>query len=134
MASLMVMLVFFREYNECKKKLNEANSELEKLKEKGYQGQKKDIDRKIKEAADKMKNISDKFETMSFGIEHFLRELSQLFESENGDYQMLPRLMADMIIMGIPLELMDGNVSSVPVKWLRAVFKELGKQIGKDKE
>ena len=127
-------MCFVREYNECKKKLNDVNSELEKLKEKGYQGQKKDIDKSIQKASKEMKDISNKFETMSFGIEHFLRELGQLFESKNGDYQKLPKLMADMIVMGIPLELMDGNVSSVPVKWLKAVFKELSKQIGEDKK
>ena len=92
----------------------------------------------IKKESEEMKNISQQFETFSMGIEHIFREFSQLFEAHSATerggsnpYGKLPLVMADLLVMGYPLELMDGNVSHVPLKWLQAVFAELEEILGK---
>ncbi|KAA0703794.1 Interferon-induced very large GTPase 1 [Triplophysa tibetana] len=82
------------------------------------------------EIAEHDKRISNS----SLGIEHFMREMSQLYEaavlhSEGSPYQKqlekLPRLCAGLLFDGFPLELVDGDASSVPVTWLTSVLSEL---------
>ena len=41
--------------------------------------------------------------------------------------------MADLVLHGIPLEIMDGNVSGIPFDWLKEVLKEVNKLIGNKK-
>lgn len=68
------------------------------------------------------------------GVEHFIREMSQLYEasvllSEDRSYRKqlenLPRLCAELLLDGFPLELVDGDASNVPVTWLTSVLSEL---------
>ncbi|XP_036405229.1 up-regulator of cell proliferation-like [Megalops cyprinoides] len=70
----------------------------------------------------------------SLGIEHFLREMGQLYESscslpENSStrkrLEKLPRLCAQMLLDGFPLELVDGDASNIPIKWVSKVLSEL---------
>nr|XP_055065025.1 up-regulator of cell proliferation-like [Misgurnus anguillicaudatus] len=70
----------------------------------------------------------------SLGVEHFIREMSQLYEaavslSDDSLYQKqlehLTRLCAQLLLDGFPLELVDGDASNVPVKWMTSVLKEL---------
>ncbi|XP_072544051.1 up-regulator of cell proliferation [Salminus brasiliensis] len=70
----------------------------------------------------------------SLGIEHFLRELGQLYESvvslsENAESEKqishLPKLCAELLLEGFPLELLDGDASNIPMRWISAVLKEL---------
>ena len=122
----LVMPDILRRYNESKKNLDNDtrgngsfNLELEK--------------------------ITEEFNSCSFGLEHFLRELGQLYEahhtrdflnepSNTTPFNNLPSLMSRLILMGYPLEIMDGNVSGVPIVWLRAVVKELNAALGKSKK
>ena len=71
----------------------------------------------------------------SFGLEHLLREIGQIYtvvmvrpKSERKDFsdlQRLPEIAANLLLKGYPLEIMDGDVSSIPVEWVEAVLKAL---------
>ena len=84
----------------------------------------------------------------SLGLEHFYRELGQIYEafmygnvrkrnclSANTSclVELLPYLAAKLLILGQPLELMDGDAANVPQRWTDAVFKALYKVIGDKK-
>ena len=78
----------------------------------------------------------------SFGLEHMLREISQMYEaviSQEGVPQnlknqifRLPEIAARLLVDGFPLELMDGDAAHVPQKWVSAVLEKVSKII-KDK-
>lgn len=69
----------------------------------------------------------------SFGLEHLLREIGQIYtavivrlkseQKEFSDLQRLPEIAANLLLKGYPLEIMDGDVSSIPVEWVDAVLK-----------
>lgn len=68
----------------------------------------------------------------SLGLEHFLREMGLIFElthiskgRKSQNVLRLPKLAADLLLYGIPLEIMDGDASNIPRRWLRRVFEEL---------
>lgn len=72
----------------------------------------------------------------TLGLEHFLREMGLIFEltqispgSGSPDVLCLPGLATDLLIYGIPLELMDGDASYVPIRWLGCVFAELKRRL-----
>ena len=68
----------------------------------------------------------------SFGLEHLLRELGQMYEAgaaqsslPRKDISQLPRAAAELLIDGYSLELMDGDTAHVPLKWVTAVLTEV---------
>lgn len=67
--------------------------------------------------------------TYNLGIEHFFREMGLIFElthtSGSQNVLRLPKLAADLLLHGVPLELMDGDASNVPICWLGSIFAEL---------
>ena len=70
------------------------------------------------------------------GLEHFLREIGLIFElthispgSGTQNVLRLPSLATDLLFYGIPLELMDGNASNIPMQWLGCVFAELRRRL-----
>nr|XP_055073040.1 up-regulator of cell proliferation-like [Misgurnus anguillicaudatus] len=78
--------------------------------------------------------LDKRISNSSLGVEHFIREMSQLYEaavslSDDSLYQKqlehLTRLCAQLLLDGFPLELVDGDASNVPVKWLTSVMTEL---------
>ncbi|XP_043539102.1 up-regulator of cell proliferation-like, partial [Chiloscyllium plagiosum] len=79
------------------------------------------------------KNLLDK--SQSLGLEHFLREMGLIYEvfhiqpSVPSDIQQFPSLAADMMLEGFPIELMDGDVSNIPVKWVTSVLMEVDKKV-----
>ncbi|KAK7137269.1 hypothetical protein R3I93_017371 [Phoxinus phoxinus] len=87
--------------------------------------------------------IAEELQAATFGLEHILREIGQIYEScksVNGNkeglpcnFTFLPSLAADMMISGFPLELMDGDAAHVPVVWVTAVLHELIKKLGDKK-
>ncbi|XP_016300837.1 interferon-induced very large GTPase 1-like [Sinocyclocheilus anshuiensis] len=84
--------------------------------------------------------ISKELQAATFGLEHILREIGQIYEScqsvnknKEGlpcDSSSLASLAAEMMISGFPLELMDGDAAHVPVVWVTAVLHELIKKLG----
>jgi len=75
----------------------------------------------------------------SIGLEHFFREVCQLYETlaclkklKNQDRVSqntlkLPYIMAEIITYGGFMEMMDGDASHVPLEWVTAIFNELQK-------
>ena len=81
----------------------------------------------------------------SLGIEHIIREFSQVYESfiqapldqrkkmnEHLPINLaqLPRFTANILIQGYPIEILDGDASHVPTVWLSQVFHELKARLG----
>uniref|UniRef100_A0A9J7WUW1 VLIG-type G domain-containing protein n=1 Tax=Cyprinus carpio carpio TaxID=630221 RepID=A0A9J7WUW1_CYPCA len=85
-------------------------------------------------------DLSKKLQDATFGLEHIMREIGQIYEScssvkENKkdlqfDFSSLPSLAAEMMISGFPLELMDGDAAHVPLVWISAVINELIHKLG----
>ncbi|XDV53842.1 hypothetical protein PO909_022252 [Leuciscus waleckii] len=78
--------------------------------------------------------LDKKISNSSLGVEHFIREMSQLYEASvslpedslnRKQLEHLPKLCAELLLDGFSLELVDGDSSNIPVKWLSSVFSEL---------
>ncbi|XP_058152697.1 up-regulator of cell proliferation isoform X2 [Dasypus novemcinctus] len=71
------------------------------------------------------------------GVEHFVREMAQCFEAESHlveagrlpaaqrRFAHFPGLALELLLQGQPLELVDGSVLSVPLRWVTGLLKEL---------
>ncbi|CAH2308167.1 up-regulator of cell proliferation-like [Pelobates cultripes] len=105
------LLVFTEEYNEKYKHPQNNMEELKKL----------------------AQTISDS----CLGTEHFIREMVQLYEAEcarinktHRAYSRLPGIAADLLLGGFPLELVDGDASNIPMRWITDVLTELDTKTG----
>ncbi|KAM5248501.1 interferon-induced very large GTPase 1-like [Ctenodactylus gundi] len=81
--------------------------------------------------------ISMEISDCTLGIQQFLREVAQMYEAleETASqrdilFLSLPQIAADLMISGVPIELMDGDASYVPLKWVGAVFDKLSERLG----
>ncbi|KAI4899398.1 hypothetical protein NFI96_017008 [Prochilodus magdalenae] len=85
--------------------------------------------------------ISEKMKVANMGLEHILREMGQVYESfmtvqtdrkgnERQVFSSLPKLAAELLTSGYPLELMDGDAAHVPLIWISAVLEEVIKTLG----
>ncbi|KAG8522825.1 Interferon-induced very large GTPase 1 [Galemys pyrenaicus] len=81
--------------------------------------------------------VSKEIRNSTLGIEHLLREVGQIYEALEADstktntlFLSLPQMAADLMISGVPIELMDGDASYVPLKWVAAVFNKVSEKIG----
>ncbi|XP_056599416.1 interferon-induced very large GTPase 1-like [Triplophysa dalaica] len=91
-------------------------------------------------AEQELERISEKLQAATFGLEHILREVGQIYESCSSvinnkknlkiNFRTLPGLAAKMMMSGFPLELMDGDAAHVPLIWVTAVLDELIKKLG----
>lgn len=68
----------------------------------------------------------------SISLEHFLCEMGLIFElvyvsnsSRSRDISHFPGVAAELLLYGVPLQLMDGDTSTIPIRWLGRVFAEL---------
>ncbi|XP_063960243.1 interferon-induced very large GTPase 1-like [Lytechinus pictus] len=71
----------------------------------------------------------------SLGLENIFRELGNIYEVRMGsdkigkdtraEVEYLPEITAKLLLKGIPLQLVDGDNSSVPIKWVSAVLGKL---------
>ncbi|XP_075687047.1 up-regulator of cell proliferation-like isoform X2 [Rhinoderma darwinii] len=86
-----------------------------------------------------LKQIDQKMSDSSLGLEHFLRELGQMHEAQffklnhkdlGQKLSDLPGLVADLLLYGFPLELMDGDASNIPLQWITDVLTSLDKKTG----
>ncbi|KAK2920459.1 hypothetical protein Q8A73_002663 [Channa argus] len=73
----------------------------------------------------------------SLGIEHYMREMGLIYEfsvtsSETtaDEISRLPGIAAEMLLDGHPLELLDGDASNIPERWVTDVLMELHKKVG----
>ncbi|XP_014743650.1 PREDICTED: interferon-induced very large GTPase 1-like, partial [Sturnus vulgaris] len=80
--------------------------------------------------------ISDEINDSSIGLEHFLREVGQIYEalelmkSEENKFAKLPEIAAELMVSGYPVELMDGDASYLPLRWVGAIFDSLIERLG----
>ncbi|XP_017571524.1 interferon-induced very large GTPase 1-like [Pygocentrus nattereri] len=94
-----------------------------------------DKSEEMKTAQTQLEQISQKLSAASFGMEHILREMGQIYESfttvqvAKKDFT-LPKIAVEVMLSGHPLELMDGDTGHVPVIWVSAVLDELINKLG----
>ena len=73
----------------------------------------------------------------TFSLEHMLRELALMYEYSNDTNssiaQHLPMVAVKLLLNGLPIELLDGDASNIPLKWIDAVFSELHREAGDKK-
>ncbi|KAK9978615.1 hypothetical protein ABG768_020359 [Culter alburnus] len=115
-------------------KYDEKWSTVLKLKENN------DKSEQLKAEQIELERISEDLQAAAFGLEHIMREISQIYESCSSvkknkkdlqfDFSSLPSLAAEMMISGFPLELMDGDAAHVPVIWISAVLDKLIQKLG----
>ncbi|XP_004648767.1 interferon-induced very large GTPase 1-like [Octodon degus] len=84
----------------------------------------------------KLEAISTEISDCTLGIEQLLREIGQIYEaldetSSKRDivFLSLPQIAADLMLSGMPIELMDGDASYVPLKWIAAVFDKVSEKL-----
>uniref|UniRef100_A0A673W7P8 Si:dkey-85k7.12 n=2 Tax=Salmo trutta TaxID=8032 RepID=A0A673W7P8_SALTR len=86
------------------------------------------------ENQDEIAYLDRQISNSSLGTEHFLREMGQLYESavllseteeSRQQLQHLPRLCAELLLDGFPLELVDGDASNIPLRWVSDVLHQL---------
>ncbi|KAJ6652135.1 hypothetical protein lerEdw1_013175 [Lerista edwardsae] len=86
--------------------------------------------------------LDELISTSSLGVEHFMRELGQFYEAEYAmmkegniveeqrQFVQLPGIAADLMLEGFPMELIDGDASNIPLRWVTDVLTELHKKLG----
>ena len=105
-----------------------------KLKLVQLQQNKEPNERAVKQCKKEIDELHQKIIEASFGLEHLLRELSQVYEAaalstpdslqRGTDIEHLPQVAAELLAEGYPLELMDGDAAHVPITWVTAVLKK----------
>lgn len=103
---------------------------------------------KVKTYGESVKDIQGSLQTISkqinsaFGLQHIMREVAQLYEAFVSEKQRechglnisrLPEVGAEMVLSGYPLEIIDGDVSHIPILWVNAVVDKLIQKIGDQK-
>ncbi|XP_053709256.1 interferon-induced very large GTPase 1-like [Synchiropus splendidus] len=76
--------------------------------------------------------LDQKLVDSSLGLEHYMREMGLIFEfsSPLQNLEKLPGLAADLLLDGYPLELLDGEASNIPQRWISHVLMELHQKVG----
>ncbi|XP_049425450.1 interferon-induced very large GTPase 1-like [Epinephelus fuscoguttatus] len=81
-----------------------------------------------------IKEIDRQLSNSSLGTEHFFREMGQIYEASlslpetdpsRKQLQHLPKLCAELLLDGFPLELVDGDASNIPLRWVSDVLSQL---------
>lgn len=103
---------------------------------------------KSSQSAENLEVFENKLSEASFGIEHFFREIGQIYEAfwyyktnahckikdnTSNVLMQLPKIAAKLLLLGQPLELMDGDAANVPVVWIRDIFIEIKSALGNKK-
>ncbi|MEQ2288880.1 hypothetical protein AMECASPLE_027392 [Ameca splendens] len=83
---------------------------------------------------EEIKDIDSQLSSSSLGNEHFFREMGQIYEASlylpetdpsHQQLQHLPKLCAQLLLDGFPLELVDGDASNIPLRWVSDVLSQL---------
>ncbi|XP_031179373.1 interferon-induced very large GTPase 1-like [Sander lucioperca] len=89
-------------------------------------------EKNMKEIAELDQDLLDS----SLGLEHYMREMGLIYEvslqsrDTADEISHLPGLAAEMLLDGYPLELLDGDASNIPERWVTDVLTELHKKVG----
>ncbi|XP_067150584.1 interferon-induced very large GTPase 1-like [Apteryx mantelli] len=84
----------------------------------------------------KLEALSTEISASTIGLEHILREVGQIYEAldvntqKDEHFLQLPQIAADLMVSGYPIELMDGDASYVPLRWVGAIFDKLIEKLG----
>uniref|UniRef100_A0A8C3TXJ5 VLIG-type G domain-containing protein n=1 Tax=Catharus ustulatus TaxID=91951 RepID=A0A8C3TXJ5_CATUS len=84
----------------------------------------------------RLDTVSDEINDSSIGLEHLLREVGQIYEalelmtSKEDNFAKLPEIAAELMVSGYPVELMDGDASYLPLRWVGAIFDSLIERLG----
>ena len=119
--------------NLSRRELPPLHRQYKEKKEKLFELQERKCDEKtIQNCKDEIMSLNMKLIHASFGLEHLLREVGQIYEATRhtrlaSKYKELPKVVAELLIDGYPLELMDGDAAHVPLIWVSAVLEELRK-------
>uniref|UniRef100_A0A8C5ABZ2 VLIG-type G domain-containing protein n=1 Tax=Gadus morhua TaxID=8049 RepID=A0A8C5ABZ2_GADMO len=90
---------------------------------------------------EELKVIDQQLSKSALGIENYFREMGQIYESTvslpesdsvRKQFMHLPKLCAQLLIDGFPLELVDGEASGIPLAWVKDVFSELTRMVDPD--
>ncbi|XP_030044337.1 interferon-induced very large GTPase 1-like [Microcaecilia unicolor] len=93
----------------------------------------------VKKMQKQLDSLSNEINDSTFGLEHLLRELGQIYEAvdmicnKDENILALPKLAADLMISGHPIELMDGDTAHVPLKWVGDILDNLIEKLGDKK-
>ncbi|XP_023201754.1 interferon-induced very large GTPase 1-like [Xiphophorus maculatus] len=89
---------------------------------------------KDSENKQEIKEIDQQLSSSSLGVEQFFREMGQIYEASlylpetdpsRQQLQHLPKLCAQLLLDGFPLELVDGDASNIPLGWVSDVLSQL---------
>ena len=72
-----------------------------------------------------LKNLEESISKCSFGLEHIVRELAQLYQLPDISTIDYAGAAAAMLLSGQPLELLDGDSSYIPLRWFDTVYRKL---------
>jgi len=115
-------------YQETREKLLKAKSE--------NKTQTDDTDAII-QLKEELKKQNEQLVNASLGLEHFFREMGQMYEArtdiqlksvpknKRNEVEPFPRVVAELMSEGYPVELMDGDASHVPITWVLAVIDKM---------
>ncbi|XP_054761083.2 interferon-induced very large GTPase 1-like [Lytechinus pictus] len=96
----------------------------------------------LQDLKQKVDLVENQLARASLGVENLFRELGQIYEAMKSSkigkntkavVENLPEIAANLLLIGIPLELVDGDASSVPIEWVSAVLCKLENIIGEKK-
>ncbi|XP_042071408.1 uncharacterized protein LOC102303853 [Haplochromis burtoni] len=98
---------------------------------------------KNSENKEEIKEIDRQISNSSLGTEHFFREMGQIYEASlslpetdrsHQQLQHLPKLCAELFLDGFPLELVDGDASNIPLRWVSDVLSQLNDLVSPKKD
>ncbi|XP_051284661.1 interferon-induced very large GTPase 1 isoform X4 [Dicentrarchus labrax] len=107
---------------------------LDNLSREKLSGLREQYKKKYKENKEEIKDIDRQLSNSSLGTEHFFREMGQIYEASlslpetdpsRQQLQHLPRLCAQLLLDGFPIELVDGDASNIPLRWVSDVLSQL---------
>uniref|UniRef100_A0A8C5DFV2 Si:dkey-85k7.12 n=1 Tax=Gouania willdenowi TaxID=441366 RepID=A0A8C5DFV2_GOUWI len=93
---------------------------------------------KSSENKEEIKQLDQQLTNSSLGIEHFFREMGQIYEASRflpetdlfrQQLNNLPELCAQLLLDGFPLELVDGDASNIPLQWVSDVLSQLNEMV-----
>ncbi|XP_072406616.1 interferon-induced very large GTPase 1-like [Chiloscyllium punctatum] len=89
-----------------------------------------------------LQQLDQQITANALGLEHFMREIGLIYETlikqeyhnkeESRLVQMLPDIVANLLLDGFPLELVDGDVSNIPLQWVTDVLKAVEVRISRE--
>ncbi|KAM4602966.1 up-regulator of cell proliferation-like [Polymixia lowei] len=121
---------FFLKWMKLKLDAN-SRSKLSELRNKFKEECKKNTNKEL------ISELDQNLLNSSLGIEHYIREMGQIYEvllsnTTKPDERIcnLPGIAAEMLLDGHPLELLDGDASNIPERWVTDVLMELHRKVG----